>query len=45
MTVAQGLGEFLVGEILGAPAGVELPPAQIHGPRAVLHRRPHEILK
>ena len=43
MTVAQGLGEFLVGEILGAPAGVELPPAQIHGPRAVLHRRPEGL--
>ena len=39
--VAHGLGKFLVGEVLRAPAGVEVPHAQVHRVRAVLHGGDH----
>ena len=43
MTVAQGLGKFLIGKVFRTPAGIEFPPAQIHGAGAVLDRGPQRF--
>ncbi len=36
-------GKFLIGEVFGAPAGVEVPPAQIHRAAAALHGGPQSL--
>ena len=40
VAIAQGIGKFLVGEIFGAAAGVELAPAQIDGAGTILYGCP-----
>ena len=40
MAVPDGIGEFFVRKIFGAPAGVEIPPAQIDGAGSRSGRRP-----
>ena len=39
MTIDQSLRELLIGEVFGAPAGIERTPAQVHGIRSALHRK------
>ena len=43
VAVAQGVRELLIGKIFGAPAGVEVAPAQIHRVGAVLDSGPQSL--
>ena len=43
VAVSDGGGKFLIGEVFGAPAGVEVPPAQIHRAAAALHGGPQRL--
>ena len=43
MAVPDGGGKFLIGEVFGAPAGVEISPAQIHRAAAALDGGPQRL--